>query len=95
MFVVVFFLIQFRVYSGYYYFLMLVFVSAGVYKLTSMGWGQSLRLCCRDPLSQVATSRDHSSDFVGHGTEDPDPERQKLIQNTDATDLHNSTSQPV
>lgn len=83
---------QFRVYSGYYYFLMLVFVSAGVYKLTSMGWGQSFRLCCRDPLSQVVTSRDRTGDLVGPETEDP--ERQKLIQNTD-DGIKNSYSQPV
>ena len=82
------YLLQFRVYSGYYYFLMLVFVGAGVYKLTSTGWNQSFHLCCREPISHLQET--HSSDEVQHGTE----ERQKRIQNTDSIDS-DSESQPV
>lgn len=37
--------VQFVVYSGYYFVLTLVFVSAGVYKLTSIGWRNSVQLC--------------------------------------------------
>lgn len=40
--------LQFVVYSGYYYFLTLLFIGAGVYSLTSTGWMKSLRFCCHE-----------------------------------------------
>ena len=39
---------QFVVYSGYYYVLTLIFIGAGVYKLTSTGWLKSLHICCHE-----------------------------------------------
>lgn len=36
------------VYSGYYYVLTLIFIGAGVYKLTSTGWLKSLHICCHE-----------------------------------------------
>ena len=35
-------------YSGYYYVLTLVFVGAGVYKLTSEGWFNSFKRCFQE-----------------------------------------------
>ena len=44
------------VYSGYYYVLTLIFVGAGVYKLTSEGWIRSVRVCWETtPTSQPET----------------------------------------
>ncbi len=40
--------VQFVVYSGYYFVLTLIFVGAGVYKLTVEGCLRSLRLCCKE-----------------------------------------------
>ena len=37
-------------YSGYYYLLTLIFVGAGIYKLTSSGWLRSFRVCCHEPI---------------------------------------------
>ena len=45
-------------YSGYYYFLTLLFIGAGVYSLTSTGWRNSIRLCC----SSSNTSNDSTYD---------------------------------
>ncbi len=49
---------QFQVYSGYYYVLTVVFISAGIYKLTTAGWLRSCRSCCRE----ADTDEDNSSD---------------------------------
>lgn len=34
---------------------MLVFIFAGVYKLTMTGWRRSIKMCCRRPPSSSAT----------------------------------------
>ena len=44
-------LMQFQVYSGYYYVLSLIFIGAGVYSLTSHGCISSIRVCCRENAS--------------------------------------------
>lgn len=41
--------LQFVVYSGYYFVLTLIFVGAGVYKLTSVGWLHSFKVCWQEP----------------------------------------------
>ena len=66
-----FFPVQFVVYSGYYYFLSLLFIGAGIYKLTSTGWINSLRLCCRKqrPPSLASPDKPASGDAVGEPTE--------------------------
>ena len=66
------FSLQFVVYSGYYYFLTLLFVGVGVYNLTSRGWLKSIRFCCREERppslicandeSDVPTSSDAEDD---------------------------------
>ena len=37
---------QFVVYSGYYYVLTVIFIGAGVYRLTRAGWIRSCLKCC-------------------------------------------------
>lgn len=55
------FLLQFVVYSGYYYVLTLIFVGAGVYKLTSEGWIRSVRVCWEtSPTTQPEPPTVHS-----------------------------------
>ncbi len=52
---------QFQVYSGYYYLLTVVFIGAGIYKLTTAGWLRSCRTCC--PSRELEwTNEDNSSD---------------------------------
>jgi len=71
---------QFVVYSGYYYILTLIFIGAGVFKITSTGWLQSLHKFCYEsiPKSQAES-----------------PEEQSLIQNTDSMESEESSSQPI
>ena len=37
------------VYSGYYFVLTLAFIGAGVYKVTSVGWRESFKICWLNP----------------------------------------------
>ena len=56
-------------YSGYYYFLTLLFIGVGIYNLTSTGWLKSIRLCCREerPPSLTCANDDVP---LSSGTED-------------------------
>lgn len=36
---------QFKVYSGYYYVLAVIFLFSGVYRLSKTGWVRSFKLC--------------------------------------------------
>ena len=52
---------QFVVYSGYYYVLTVIFIGAGIYRLTRAGWIRSCLKCCHDPNPEqieVDTHRD-------------------------------------
>ena len=53
---------QFQVYSGYYYVLTVVFIAAGIYKLTSSGWLRSCRKCCLESLSIQEQNEDNDED---------------------------------
>ena len=41
---------QFVVYGGYYYVLTLVFLGAGIYKLTNTGWLNSFKVCWEETV---------------------------------------------
>jgi thiamine transporter 2/3 len=45
--------LQFIIYGGYYYILTLIFIFAGVYKLSVIGWITSLKSCCGRPRRLV------------------------------------------
>ena len=44
------------VYAGYCYFLSLLFLFAGVWKITRRGWCASLRLCTQETMVATPTS---------------------------------------
>ena len=81
-------LTQFVVYSGYYYVLTLIFVGAGVYKLSSTGWIQSFRICCHEFIPDSMVSRTHSPE------PDTGSEEQKLIPD-ESEKSEESLSRPV
>lgn len=55
---------QFKVYSGYYYVLAVIFLFSGVYRLSKTGWVRSFKLCW-------GSQRSASSDTVNEAnTED-------------------------
>ena len=81
---------QFVVYGGYYYILTLIFLGAGVYKLTNTGWIQSFRVCWKEPNPKRNRDLDESSD------DDDFDEHFVTIQNKDNTeDDEDSTIKPI
>ena len=46
---------QFVVYGGYYYVLTVIFLGAGVYKLTHTGWIKSFRICWKESVPKKNT----------------------------------------
>ena len=67
--------LQFIVYSGYYYFLTLLFIGAGSYKLSRTGCLTSMRVCCRGQ-TLAPSPRDQP-----HPTEGDPSEQRPLIWN--------------
>ena len=67
---------QFVVYSGYYYVLTLIFIGAGVYKLTSTGWLKSLHICCHEiiPHSSGEQALIQNEDSIELEESDSEPE---------------------
>ena len=61
---------QFVVYGGYYYVLTLIFLGAGVYKLTHTGWIQSFRVCWKETIPKKSEEFDESADLEGDDYDD-------------------------
>lgn len=58
------------VYGGYYYVLTLIFLGAGVYKLTHTGWIQSFKVCWKETIpKRVDESEDYDNDITIHNEE--------------------------
>ena len=59
---------QFVVYGGYYYVLTLIFLGAGVYKLSYTGWIQSFRVCWKETIPKKESEEfDESADLAVEG----------------------------
>ena len=75
---------QFVVYGGYYFVLTLIFLGAGVYKLTYTGWIQSFRVCWKEYIPRMNRDQSELSD-----------EFDATIQNKDTEEDEESTVKPV
>ncbi len=59
------------VYSGYYFLLTLIFVGAGVYKLTVVGWWKAVKTCWmkedhpRPPATSQSSQPVHVQNVLG------------------------------
>ena len=87
------FIPQFVVYGGYYYVLTLIFLGAGVYKLTHTGWIQSFRVCWKETIpkkSEELDELDESADFEGD-----DYDLHTTIQNQDIEKDDESLIKPI
>lgn len=59
------------VYGGYYYVLTVIFLGAGVYKLTHTGWIQSFRVCWKETVPKKTREEfDESADLDGDNYDD-------------------------
>ena len=84
---------QFKVYSGYYYVLAVIFLFSGVYRLSKTGWVRSFKLCwgsqrnastSSDTLSAANTEERDIDSTDENDSEDkallpPDPEADSIL----------------
>ena len=77
---------QFVVYGGYYYVLTLIFLGAGVYKLTHTGWRESFREFWKESIPEKKS--EPSSDYFSD-------EHLGTIQTEDVEKDEESTTKPV
>ena len=93
MYVVVVSFPQFVVYGDYYYVLTLIFLGAGVYKLSHTGWIQSFRVCWKENIPKKRSEEfDESADLEG---DDYDDLHHVTIQNKDIERDDESLVNPV
>ena len=72
---------QFVVYSCYYFFLTLIFLGAGVFKLTSTGWARSFRVCCQETIPVLEVEQPDEQTFLVY----PEANRHTLLFDSDAS----------
>lgn len=84
--------LQFVVYGGYYYVLTLIFLGAGVYKLSHTGWIRSFRVCWKETIPKRSEEFDESADLEG---DDYDDLHHVTIQNKDIERDDESLVNPV
>ena len=65
------------VYSGYYFLLTVLFIGAGVFKLTSVGWLRSVRVCCKENSPAAELPRSHQEALIQAQDEEEEEEEEE------------------